>query len=313
MNWGVIQEIALDEAKQRVFSRLDDLIDRDIDVLSIRKELPSKEYDCIRKQAVRAFGSYNQALIEYGLYDSSGTPPDIEVARCFRLEGDYVVSQCVEESERLMDLYSIDELTFRRVSKEVIYSLEIDALDEFYRDCFPFEGYPTRRLREELPELYGYMRKHFGTFKRFLRAYKVPYKYIDRDYGGREAIKYGHEFERKLGVILGELYPNVEAHVKIGSCIPDFIVGSSTWVDAKLSAGTIRDPRSRTLEKYSIETDQLTVYYARDREPPFRLGFAEIKHISTLYPPLHEIGRADLVHDMNAFITSISFRGEDAA
>lgn len=312
MQRGVIHEWRQEAAKQRVFEKLDELIDRGINVTNISKELPSLEYNAFRKQAVRAFGSYAQALAEYGINDANGTPTSVEMARCFEINGSYEVIR-LPNADSIRDIYFIDEMTFRRLAKPTVESLELDALDNFYRDHFPFDRYPTDTLREELPTLYGYLRKHYGSYKRFLRAYNVDYRYINRDYGGRTSLSQGHAFEQKLDAILGVIYTDVERHVRVGRCIPDFVVNGNEWIDAKLSAETVFDPRCVTVEKYAEETDRVTVYYARGKRPPFTYGIADVVHVSALYPRLMEAGRADLIADMNAFIKRISYGKEATA
>lgn len=298
--------------KAKVFERIDQLIDRGVDVSNISRELPAKEYDSLRKQAARAFGSYAQALAEYGINDTNGTPADVELARCFDITDNYEVIT-LPNADHVRDIYNLDELTFRRIAKPQVEELELDALDNFYRDHFPFDKYPTANLREELPVLYGYLRKHYGTYKRFLRAYNVDYRYINRDYGGRESLSQGHVFEQKLDVILSVIYTDVRRHVRIGRCIPDFIVNGNEWIDAKLSAETILDPRCMTVEKYAQVTDRITAYYARKKRPPFTHGIAEVVHVSALYPQLMAAGRPDLIADMNEFIKRISYGKEATA
>ncbi|MFK4304283.1 hypothetical protein ABH892_004423 [Paenibacillus sp. RC254] len=299
--------------KERVLSKIDELIDRGIDVTNISKELSAKEYGSIRKQALRSFGSYTQALREYGLYECNGTPSEVELQRCFEITDDFRVVETADVTH-VCDIYNLDYFTFRKVSQEIKERVEIDALDDFYREHYPFDNLPTRVLRETYPKLYGYLRKHYGTYKKFLAAYKVSYKYaLSQRYKGRDSIPLGHEFERRLGEILRAIYPDVRYHVKVGVCIPDFIANETEWIDAKLSANSILDPRCRTLEKYAKETDNLTVYYARGEPVAEQIGIATVVHVTALYPPLRSVGRTDLIADMEAFIASVSYRREDAA
>lgn len=299
--------------KERVLKQVDELIDRGVDVTNIAQELSQREYNRIRKQAVRAFGSYEQALREYGLYDCNGTPSEIELQRCFEITEDFGVAETADVTH-VCDIYNLDYFTFRKVSQETRERVEIDALDDFYRKHYPFDNLPTRVLREAYPKLYGYLRKHYGTYRKFLAAYKVSYNYaLSERYKGRDSIPLGHEFERKLGEILRAIYPDVRYHVKVGACIPDFIVSGTEWVDAKLSANSILDPRCKTLEKYAKETDSLTVYYARGEPVAESVGIATVIHVTALYPPLRSAGRTDLIADMEAFIASVSYRKEGAA
>ncbi|UNL92827.1 hypothetical protein CPY53_04305 [Paenibacillus polymyxa] len=299
--------------KDRLFERIDELIDRGVDVTNISQELSIREYDSIRKQAVRAFGSYAQALREYGLYDCNGTPNELELQRCFEITEDFRVVETADVAY-VCDIYNLDYFTFRKVSQEIRERVEIDALDDFYREHYPFDNLPTRVLRKAYPKLYGYLRKHYGTYRKFLAAYKVSYNYaLSERYKGRDSIPLGHEFERKLGEILRAIYPDVRYHVKVGACIPDFIVSGTEWVDAKLSANSILDPRCKTLEKYAKETNSLTVYYARGEPVAESVGIATVVHVTALYQALRSGGRTDLIADMEAFIASVSYRKEDAA
>ena len=302
----------MSEAKERFFAKIDHLIDRGIDVVKVRQALPTRGYEALRKQAIRTFGSYAQALTEYGIADTNGTPADVELAQCFDITENYEVI-VLPNADHVRDIYNLDDMTFRRLAKPTVEAFELDALDNFYRDHFPFDRYPTATLREELSVLYGYLRKHYGTYKRFRRAYGVDYRYIGRDYGGRVSLSFGHVFEQKLGVILDVIHPNVQRHARVGRCIPDFIVNGTDWIDAKLSAESILDPRCVTAKKYAEETDHVTVYYARGKRLPFTYGIAKVAHVSALYPELLAAGRADLIADMNDFIARIGYGKEAAA
>lgn len=300
------------ETKERFFAEIDHIIDRGIDVTKISRELSAREYNALRKRAIRTFGSYAQAIVEYGINDANGAPSETEIARCFEINEEYEVVE-LPNTEHIRDTYFIDDMTFHRLAKPTVEALELDALDNFYRDHFPFDRYPTAALREELPVLYGYLRKHYGTYKRFLRAYGVDYRYIGRDYGGRESLSHGHVFEQKLGTVLDVIYTGVKRQVRVGRCVPDFIVNEAEWIDAKLSAETILDPRCLTAEKYAEETDRITVYYARGKRQTFTYGIAEVIHVSALYPKLLKAGRVDLIADMNDFIVRIGYGKEAIA
>ncbi|WP_434750186.1 hypothetical protein [Paenibacillus amylolyticus] len=300
--------------KERVFKRIDALIDAGIDVTRISKELAQRECRAIRKQAERVFGSYKQALMEYGIGGAIGKPSETELFGCFEITDNYEVVETPNASY-VREMYELDDVTYRRLTQPYRKQTEIDALDEFYREQYPLDHLPTAVLRETYPKLYGYLRKHYGTYSAFLKAYRVSYDFaLDRNFGGRKSASYGHAFERKLGVILRAIYTDVEHHVKIDDCIPDFIVNGAQWLDAKLSASTIYDTRSRTADKYARKVDAMTVYYALGKREPFTYGIAEILHVSTLYSALERAGRRDLVDDMEAFINANdTTRKEDAA
>ncbi|MCM3205682.1 hypothetical protein [Paenibacillus illinoisensis] len=301
------------DAKERVFKRIDALVDAGIDVSNLRRELPQREYDAVRKQAVRTFGSYEQALREYGIGEPVGKPSETELFGCFEITEQYVVIE-TPNADYIRELYEIDEMTFRRLTKPHRERTEIDALDEFYREQYPLDHLPTAALRDSYPKLYGYMRKHYGTYRAFLKAYKVSYEYeLNRNFGGRKTARYGHAFEQELAKVLIPIYPDVKYHEKIADCIPDFIVNGTQWIDAKLSAWTIYDTRSRTLEKYARHTDNMTVYYALGKRAPFTYKIADVLHVSTLYDALVRVGRRDLIEDMETFISALEPRKEGAA
>lgn len=301
------------DAKERVFSQIDDLIDSGIDVARISKELPPREYDALRHQSKRAFGGYWDALREYGITNRSGIPIDVELYRCFVITENYIVKETYD-AECIKSLYDLDDLAFRRITDKHRRETEIDALDDFYREQFPFDHLPDGVLRRRFPQVYSYIRKHYGTYGAYLKAYRLSYEFaLNRNYGGRRSIGSGLDFERKLAELLSSLHTEVKYHFKIGDCIPDFIVNEKQWVDAKLSAWTIYDTRSRTLEKYAHHTDSLTVYYALGKRDPFTYKIARVLHVSTLYSALSRVGRRDLVEDMETFISTLEPREEEAA
>lgn len=301
------------DAKERVFRKIDELIDVGIDVKRISKELPAREYDALRHQSKRAFGGYLDALSEYGIDRCAGSPLDVELYRCFEIAENYVVKETYD-AERIKSIYDLDDLAFRRLTDRYRKETEIDALDEFYREQFPFDHLPDGALRRRFPQVYNYMRKHYGSYSAYLKAYRLSYEFaLNRNYGGRRSIGSGLDFERKLAEMLRILNTEVQYHVKIDDCIPDFIVNGTQWIDAKLSAWTIYDTRSRTLEKYARHTDSLTVYYALGKRDPFTHKIARVLHVSTLYNALSRVGRRDLIEDMETFISALEPRKEDAA
>jgi len=300
-------------AKEKVLSQIDDLIDAGINVARISKELSPREYDALRHQSKRAFGGYWDALREYGIDSCAGRPLDVELYRCFEIAENYVVKETLD-AEHIKSIYDLDDLSFRRLTEKHRRETEIDALDELYREQFPFDHLPDGVLRRRFPQVYSYMRRHYGTYGAYLKAYRLSYEFaLNRNYGGRRSIGSGLDFERKLEELLSSLHTEVKYHFKIADCIPDFIVNGTQWVDAKLSAWTIYDTRSRTLEKYARHTDSLTVYYALGKRAPFTYKIADVLHVSTLYDALRQVGRYDLIVDMETFISALEPRKEDAA
>lgn len=297
----------MDGKKESLFKLLDEMIDRGIDVLNLRQELPKRNYDSVRKRFVRTFGSYNQALVEYGFYSTNGTPSEVEIARCFEITDKYEVVTNKHQKARICDLYFLSDTEFARVSKSVVYALWTDAIDELYRDHFPFDKLSVQSLEKEYPHLRRKILTRYGTFKDMLTAYGTPYdKFVNRDCGSRSA-KHGNEFERKLAVILRVIYggQNVDSSARIGNCRPDFVLHGRRWVDAKLSRYTIYDKRCDTLRKYREHTDTLTIYFARGERGPLDIPGAKLRHVSALYPLIKRAGRSDLIDDMETFVTAV--------
>ncbi|MBR8661190.1 hypothetical protein [Brevibacillus sp. NL20B1] len=293
------------EKKERCFQIIDGLIDRGIDVANLGKELPPREYNTIRIRLIRTFGSVRQALIEYGIFEPNGMPTGVELARCFFIDETYKVVENQYEKERIMDLYFLSEVDFVRASKDVKRSLEIDAIDQFYRDHFPFDGLPWGVIREKYPGAMSYIRREYGSFKDFVNAYGFPYDiFVDREYG-REYIREGHIFEEKLANILTVLYEKVDRNQTFNRLRPDFIINGTGWVDAKLSFSTVFDYRCKTLRRYMKHTNHLTIYYAKGKRGVYRNSYISLIHVSELYPALLQKGRKDMVDEMEAFIKHV--------
>lgn len=84
--------MTLTEKQERALCVLDDLIDEGIDVTNLRQEIHlsnTYSYDAVRTRLRRAFGSVENALRAYGLYDQTAEPERLELERCFYIDQDY--------------------------------------------------------------------------------------------------------------------------------------------------------------------------------------------------------------------------------
>lgn len=292
--------------KEEGFALLDEMIDAEVDITSLGKEFPKQKYDSIRMKFSRTFGSYKQALIEYGYYRSNGVPTTVELARCFEITEDYRVVTLKLNKSEVCDIYFLSDAEFNRVSKSLYWELRRDAIDNFYRYNFPFDKVSISNLVKEHRHLQRGIEKIYGSAKRMLSFYKTPYdQFIDRNAGA--SVRRGHLFEQKLGEILRAVYgvSAVNSQVWTDGCRPDFIVNGRRWIDAKLSSYTIHDTRCDTITKYRKHTDDLTIYFARGDRSGFDTGGCKLRHVSALYPLLQRAGRTDLIDAMETFINAV--------
>ncbi|KQN98812.1 hypothetical protein [Paenibacillus sp. Leaf72] len=290
--------------KEALFQLIDEMIDADIDVTKIRQHYTELKYDAIRKRFVRTFGSYRQGLVEYGIYAPNGVPTELELARCYEITDNYNVVTNKHQAAFIRDLYALSETEFARISRSVVDALWTDAIDEMYRDRFPFDGISAEGLAQQFPHLRYHIIRKYGTFKQLLSAYKTPYdRFVSRGHSGKAA-RMGLNFERKLFAVLVAIYGReaVNEDFLLNGCLPDFVVNGRVWVDAKLSRETIRDKRCNTIEKYRTHTDSLRIYYARGSLEPLNVSGVPVRHVSVLYPLLKRAGRRDLIDGMEAFV-----------
>lgn len=301
MRGGVVLQ---NEAKERFFDILDELIDEGIDVENLSKNVDKKRYDSIRKRAVRAFGSYRNALREYGIYKPASYPTQLEVNRCFRITKNYSVEVDDLEIDRIKDIHNVDDYELSPFLKEAQQEIELEILDLFYRDFFPFDGMCTKRIEEEYPTPGYLIKKHFKSFIRYVESFGTPYEIFVQRQDQHVAIKQGYQFERILQEILEAIYSDVQIKPTIGDCRPDFIVneGVELWIDAKLSEYSIFDHRCKSIGKYTQKTDNLLFIYAKGKRSKY-VGDGYINaHISTLYDKLRQARREDLITKSENFI-----------
>ncbi|WP_099518855.1 hypothetical protein [Paenibacillus sp. BIHB 4019] len=293
--------------KEALFALIDEMIDAEVDVTKLRQHYPELKCNAIQKRFVRTFGSYHQGLVEYGLCASNGVPTDVEIARCFEITEDYAVITNEYQAASLRNLYALTEVEFVRLSRPIVDALWTDAIDEMYRDHFPFETISAEGLAQQFPHLRKHIERRYGAFKKLLSAYKTPYdRFISREHCGKAA-RMGRDFERKLGVILTAIYGQtaVDEDFRFNGCLPDFVVNGRVWIDAKLSRDTVRDKRCKTIEKYRPYAKSLRIYYARGSLEPLNISGVAIQHVSVLYPLLKRAGRHELVEDMESFVERV--------
>lgn len=290
------------DKKEGCFELLDNMIDDGIDVMSLGVSLRGDakyKYETVRKRLSRAFGSVNQALVEYGLFEKRGEPVELELHRCFEITGDYLVVENEYKKEDLMDIYNVTETEFKRITKDVRNQCEKEALSMFASDFYP-DGFKHHFLRErKLYHLRGYLTRHYGdSFERLANELGMDYRLVERQ-TYEPLFDLGNTFESIVGEVVEGFY--VKKQQRIGDCIPDFVMGE-TWIDAKLSFGTVFQRSCQTIEKYTKHTDNLTIIYALDKSKRRKVGDVRFIHISEFYPHLESTGQHDLILRIKNFI-----------
>lgn len=298
----------MDKHQERCIELLDGLVERGVDLQKLSKELPEKEYANIRKRASRAFGSYKNALIAFGLFDEVGTPTEIELYRCFYIDDFYKVQVNQYERDRVLVAYNLSEVRFKSLTRELLYELKKDALDEFYRNEFPDNLKHAFMERSEYKHLWSYMQSLYGGLQNFLEAYGTPshiFVTYDYDRWNGDSIQNGHTFEALVKEVLESLHNNVKYHSLVNGCRPDFIV-DSRWLDAKLSYSTVIHPRSTVIDRYTAQTDDLTIIYAKRPRKPFVHNEVKFIHISEFYDDLTIVGNVELVDRIKSFVSNVN-------
>lgn len=295
--------LVAEESKEKVFAKIDEFIDRGIDVMNLSSELSPREYETFRTYVKRNFGgSITNALIEYGLFDSNGTPTPLELHRCLYINECYKV--CINEYKKaeLMDLYNLDEVLFRRLIIPIIRNVELEALDEFYRNEFPNNIKHTFFEQAEYKHLHAYLANHYSqSITDFLNFYGTPSEiFVTKDYNRKAGkyIKAGFQFETLIKEALIQKYSDVAYQKTIGNCKPDFIINKNMWVDAKLGRWTVFHRQSYTIKKYLKHTNHLTIYFAFGDKTEYHNDYLSLLHVSTLYKHLSY----DLVNRIELFI-----------
>lgn len=296
---------------EKAIARLESYIDRGVDITRLSKELSDSEYQSFRKYVSRDSGLAISELVDNYLKAASWSPSKIDLERCFYISDDYKVSINEFEKEHLLDLCNITDDDFRNLTSEIIYELEKDALDYYYRDHFP-DGMKFEYIRNNgFYHLRMYLKRHYNdSFHVMLSEYRTKYEtFVDRRKDHVEGLQkrqtLGRYFEDICGQVLDALYgeSNVRKQVVFGDCHPDFVINGG-WYDAKLSQSTVYHRGCDTLEKYAKHTDKVTIIYALGAKMNKDYGSYRMLHISNLYEKLEEVGRYDLIDVCETFIAT---------
>lgn len=301
--------MTLTEKQERALCVLDDLIDEGIDVTNLRQEIHlsnTYSYDAVRTRLRRAFGSVENALRAYGLYDQTAEPERLELERCFYIDQDYRVSENRYKSEELKELYGISEIKFQQYKKALLENLEREALDIYVRDIFPYGLKRDYIYKHKLWHVEKYLRNFYGhSVRKLCKEWELSYELFNDSYTSF-FINKGHEFEELVGDVLSAVYPDrVESQRRIEDCIPDFIIDEKHWIDAKLSENTAFNRASKTFDKYLKHTDMLTIIYAQKSEGSYSFPNVTLTHISYYIPKLRQVHRDDLVERINHFLSNL--------
>ncbi|CAF1897762.1 hypothetical protein [Bacillus subtilis] len=288
---------------------IDNLIDDGIDVTNLRKELLKSSkysYHAVMRHLQRCFGSLQNALIAYGLYEQVAEPSHLEIESCFYIDDEYKVSENKFISKEVKELYNISDTKFREYRKEVLENLEKEALDAYVRDTFPHGLRHEYIYGNKLWHIENYLRKYYGhSARKLCEEWGFSYELINESYTSFYITK-GREFEFLVGEVLKVLHPrSVEEQKRIYDCIPDFIVDGTKWIDAKLSENTAFNRASKTFDKYLRHTDHLTIIYAKESEGSFAHPNVTLTHISEFIPNLLKNGNSELVSRLNSFLAEL--------
>ncbi|ARC72383.1 MULTISPECIES: hypothetical protein [Bacillus] len=309
--------MTLTEKQERALCVLDDLIDEGIDVTNLRQEIHlsnTYSYDAVRTRLRRAFGSVENALRAYGLYDQTAEPERLELERCFYIDQDYRVSENRYKSEELKELYGISEIKFQQYKKGLLENLEREALDIYVRDTFPYGLKRDYIYKHKLWHVEKYLRNFYGhSVRKLCEEWDFSYELFNDSYSSFY-ITQGHKFEDLVGEVLDAIYPGrVESQRRIENCIPDFIVNGTHWIDAKLSEKTAFNRASKTFSKYLKHTEDLTIIYAQKSDGVYSFPNVTLVHISRYIPELIKIHRSDLVEKINAFLSNLKITIENVS
>ena len=206
--------------QERCIEVLDDLVENGVDIERLSSELPWNEYRALSRRINRAFGRIKDALIAFGLSESNAVPSEYELYRCFYIDEKYNVSVNKFEKEFLCDIYYLNEVDFKRLSKSLMPSLRKDAIDEFYRKEFPDNVKYTFLESPAYKHVCSYICLEYGNLSAMMEAYGTPsHIFVDYDYNRLlgDSIKNGHTFERIVEDVLKALYDNVSCQETFGA------------------------------------------------------------------------------------------------
>ncbi|MEK5298692.1 hypothetical protein [Bacillus sp. FSL R5-0659] len=301
--------------QEKALEVLDDLVESGVDLTKLRKELSTKKFNADRKRLYRAFGGLKESLIAYGLFDSTAVPSEIELNRCFSVDGDYRVVENNYVISYLKALCNLSDIDFKRIKGEAWIKAQREALDSYVRAAFPHGLLYSTLEKKGKYHIKHYINKFYnGNIRNICIDCGLDINLLT-DCGSRSAsILNGRKFENLVKRILDALYPGeVNYQVRVDDSIPDFIVDSIGWVDAKLNKNTVFNRRCSTITKYLKHTDKLTIIYAIDK--PMHNSDTRVTLLSVEYfkRDLKLLGRFDLYDEIDVFISNCLKTGEVVA
>lgn len=257
-------------AQEKIFDRIDALIDLDVDVQGF-----IQENGTFRKQIYRSFpgegglSSARVALREYGFDFSDEVTPisDNELYSVLYVDDMYRVATDDKFVEHLSNSSGLGETEIRNLAlNKYREDFRMRALEKFVEDndedfLSDYGNYRNTIIRH-------YIRKEFGGMKGFQEAFNIsrnlnPYRSSNGLSFFTEA---GRRFEALVKRCFNESKTYVDDSFYIDGCHPDFVHGED-WFDAKLSKSTAFSPSCETIEKYTKHADYLTLIYAVDDMP----------------------------------------------
>lgn len=164
----------MDSQKEKALELIDILIDDDVNVLQLGKSLKGNtkyNYETIRTIFRRSFGSVQNALIAYGLFEKNGTPNELEMERCCYISSNYDVVVNDYEKEFVMDLYNLSEIEFHRLIKPIKEKLLEEVLDKMIHDLFYRKVVLPREDGDS--QLSDFIKLKFGNIFNLLRSYRA--------------------------------------------------------------------------------------------------------------------------------------------
>lgn len=308
-------ECLFNAIQENALKAMDELVESGIDLTRLHKELSPTKYSTIKRRLYRAFGGVEESLRAYGLFDYTGVPSELELNRCFSIDDDYRVVENIYIIAELKELYNLSDIDFKHLKDEAWIKAQRDALDLYVRDT-----YPRGLLYSALGIKGKYHIKHYINkfYKGNIRNLCIDCGLdlnILTDCSSRSAsILQGRKFEALVKSVLDAIYPGeVNYQVHVGDSMPDFIIESIGWIDAKLSKNTVFHSRCSTIKKYLKHTDKLTIIYALDKpshRTDTRVTLVSIEYFKI---ELKSLGRVDLCVEIDAFIQCLRMEGVRAS
>jgi len=152
--------------KERVFDKFDTLTDMGFDIeafASIPSDLKDLNPESLRRQCIRIFGSYKNALKEYGILEKHiYLPTLLELFRCWSISSNFEV---LEDTHYITELSRLSGLSYMEIlSKATKYKEEAmrEAISEFViSGIYPEVSYAEKR--DKYYSIYYYIIKLYGS------------------------------------------------------------------------------------------------------------------------------------------------------